>query len=81
MLERLHNCECHTFQQVINALVKTLPLSYEEARNLAFIVDGTGSAVVYEGDIEKCELVANNIVAWAGPGNETSLPLQVTIED
>ena len=77
----LHNCDCHTYEQVINALMKSLPLTYETAREYATLVDLTGAAVVYEGDVEKCELVANNIVAWAGPGSETGLPLKVTVEE
>jgi ATP-dependent Clp protease adaptor protein ClpS len=77
----LHNCDCHTYDQVIHALMKTLPLSYEAARDYATLVDLTGHAVVYEGELEKCELVANNIVAWAGLGKKTGLPLQVTVEE
>jgi ATP-dependent Clp protease adaptor protein ClpS len=77
----LHNCDCHTYEQVITALMKTLPLSFEAARDYASLVDLTGAAVVYEGDQEKCELVANNIVAWAGLGKNTGLPLQVTVEE
>jgi ATP-dependent Clp protease adaptor protein ClpS len=77
----LHNCDCHTYDQVIHALVKTLPLSVETAREYATLVDLTGAAVVYEGELEKCELVANNIVAWAGMGKDTGLPLQVTVEE
>lgn len=77
----LHNCECHTYEQVIVALMKTLPISQEAALEYATLVDMTGAAVVYEGDLEKCELVANNIVAWGGPGNKTGLPLQVTVEE
>lgn len=76
----LHNCECHTFDQVILALVKTLPISVDVAREYANVVDKTGSAVVFEGDLEKCELVASNIVQWAGPGS-TGQPLQVTVEE
>ena len=77
----LHNCDCHTYDQVIRALMKTLPLSFEAARDYATLVDMTGAAVVYEGDLEKCEMVANNIVAWAGLGAKTGLPLQVTVEE
>ena len=77
----LHNCDCHTYEQVIHALMKTLPLSFEAARDYATLVDLTGAAVVYEGDQEKCELVANNIIAWAGLGRKTGLPLQVTVEE
>ncbi|MBW3622687.1 MAG: ATP-dependent Clp protease adaptor ClpS [Armatimonadetes bacterium] len=77
----LHNCDCHTYEQVIRALMKTLPLSFEAARDYATLVDMTGAAVVYEGDLEKCEMIANNIVAWAGLGSKTGLPLQVTVEE
>ncbi len=77
----LHNCDCHTFDQVIHALVKTLSIGVDAAFEYAYLVDRTGVAVVYEGDLEKCELVANNIVAWAGPGSREGLPLKVTVEE
>jgi ATP-dependent Clp protease adaptor protein ClpS len=77
----VHNCACHTFDQVILALMKTLPMSYDAALDFATLVDLTGAAVVYEGDLERCELIAENIIAWAGPGNGTRLPLKVTVEE
>jgi ATP-dependent Clp protease adapter protein ClpS len=77
----VHNCECHTFHQVINALMKSLPMSYEDAESFATLVHLTGAAVVYEGDLEKCELIANSIIAWAGPGGKGGHPLKVTVEE
>ena len=77
----VHNCACHTFDQVILALMKSLPITVEAARDIAMLVHLTGAAVVYEGDLEKCELVANSIIAWAGPGSRTDLPLKVTVEE
>jgi ATP-dependent Clp protease adaptor protein ClpS len=76
----LHNCSCHTFQQVIVALVKSLNMSTDQAEQLAWMVHLTGAAVVYEGDVERCELIASQIEAWAGPGS-TGLPLKVTVEE
>jgi ATP-dependent Clp protease adapter protein ClpS len=78
----VHNCHCHTFQQVVLALTKSLPMGVEEAYEFATLVHLTGAAVVYEGELEKCELIANNIIAWAGPGNDDKkLPLKVTVEE
>jgi len=77
----VHNCKCHTFDQVIHALMKSLPMGRDEAESFAMLVHLTGAAVVYEGDLEKCELIANSIIAWAGPGSRTKLPLQVTVEE
>jgi ATP-dependent Clp protease adapter protein ClpS len=78
----VHNCHCHTFQQVILGLTKSLPMGAEEAYEFATLIHLTGAAVVYEGELEKCELIANNIIAWAGPGNnEKKLPLRVTVEE
>ena len=76
----VHNCDCHTFEQVILALVKSLPMTTDQAHEFATLVHLTGAAVVYEGDLEKCELIANNIVRWAGPGSGARLPLNVTVE-
>jgi len=76
----LHNCDCHTFGQVIFALVKTLNISADHAEQIAWSVHLTGAAVVYEGDVERCELVAKELEAWAGPGS-TGLPLKVTVEE
>lgn len=75
----MHNCDCHSFAQVIRALVKTLGMSADQAEQTAWTVHLTGSAVVYEGDLERCELVARELEAWAGPG-QTGLPLKVTVE-
>ena len=77
----VHNCPCHTFDQVIHALMKSLPMSFDTAHEFATLVHFIGAAVVYEGDQEKCELIANSIIAWAGPGKRTKLPLQVTVEE
>jgi ATP-dependent Clp protease adapter protein ClpS len=76
----LHNCDCHDFLQVIVALVKALAMSVERAHQMAWTVHLTGSAVVYEGDLERCELIAKEIEAWAGLGS-TGLPLKVTVEE
>ena len=75
----VHNCDCHDFDQVILALMKSLPMSSDDAESFANLVHSTGRAIVYDGDLEKCEMVCENIIAWAGKGL-AGLPLKVTIE-
>lgn len=54
----LFNCECHTFAQVIERLMKAVGCAFVEAQQLAQTVHTTGSAVVYRGTKADCERVA-----------------------
>lgn len=54
----LLNCECHTFDQVERQLIKAIHCSLVKAREIAWTVHTTGSAVVYSGPRERCEAVA-----------------------
>jgi len=62
----LYNCECHTYQQVIDLLCRAVPrMTPSRAFELAYKIDHTGSAVVYEGAIAVCERTAE-ILAGGG---------------
>jgi hypothetical protein len=64
----LHNCDCHTFGQVIFALVKTLNISADHAEQIAWSVHLTGAAVVYEGMLSGASLLRKS---WKpGPAPE-----------
>ncbi|MBI5631635.1 MAG: ATP-dependent Clp protease adaptor ClpS [Elusimicrobia bacterium] len=54
----LHNCECHTFDQVERQLIKAIRCSLSQARRFSMEVHTQGSAVVYHGARERCEAVA-----------------------
>lgn len=54
----LFNCECHTFAQVIEQLIKATGCSFADAQAHAHAVHHTGSAVVYRGTKPECERVA-----------------------
>src|SRR2546429_8728165 len=42
----LHNCECHTFEQVVKQLQKAIACSEAEGWEIAWQVHNTGKAVV-----------------------------------
>src|SRR5258705_12509611 len=42
----LHNCDCHTFDQVVKQLMKAIACSEERGWELAWQVHNTGKAVV-----------------------------------
>lgn len=54
----LFNCNCHSFDDVEKQLIKAIHCSLSKARNFAWKVHTTGSAVVYSGHKERCEAVA-----------------------
>lgn len=54
----LFNCECHTFDQVEDQLIKAIRCTLGRARAIAFEVHSEGLSVVYEGPRERCEAVA-----------------------
>ncbi|MDO8546427.1 MAG: ATP-dependent Clp protease adaptor ClpS [Nitrospirales bacterium] len=62
----LYNCDCHTYQQVIDLLCRAVPqMTPSRAFELAYRIDHTGSAVVYEGSLAICERAAS-ILAGGG---------------
>ena len=50
----LFNDEWHSFDEVINQIVKAVKCSYEEARSFAFEAHVKGKAVVFKGELSKC---------------------------
>ncbi len=59
----LYNCECHSFDQVERILIKAVRCGLAQARAYSTEVDSKGSAVVYQGALERCEAVADVIAA------------------
>lgn len=50
----LYNDEIHTFDEVINQLIKATGCSSSEAEKLAWTVHTEGKATVFEGPFEEC---------------------------
>ena len=68
----VYNCDCHTYQQVIDLLCRAVPqMTPSRAFELAYRIDHMGSAEVYEGPLKTCERVASML---AGGG------LRVTVQ-
>jgi len=55
----LHNCDCHTFEQVVAQLMKAIGCSQERGWELAWQVHNTGRAVVKVGAETECVRVGN----------------------
>ncbi len=55
----LYNDDWHTFEEVINQLIKAVKCSYEEARDFTFEVHTKGKAIVYNGDLNNCLKVSS----------------------
>lgn len=55
----LHNCDCHTFEQVVRQLQKAIGCSEAEGWEIAWQVHNTGKAVVKVGPEEECVRVGN----------------------
>jgi ATP-dependent Clp protease adaptor protein ClpS len=57
----LFNCDCHSFEQVEGILLKAVRCGLAQARAYSWEVHSKGSAVVYQGALERCEAVADVI--------------------
>lgn len=55
----LYNDDWHSFEEVINQLMKALNCSFEKARGFAFEAHVKGKSVVFEGKLEKCLKIAS----------------------
>jgi ATP-dependent Clp protease adaptor protein ClpS len=55
----LHNCDCHTFEQVVTQLMKAIGCSEEKGWELAWQVHNTGKAVVKVASETECVRVGN----------------------
>ena len=59
----LHNCDCHTFEQVVKQLQKAIACSEEDGWKIAWQVHHTGKAVVKVGAEAECVRVGNILAA------------------
>jgi len=59
----LFNCDCHSFEQVEAILVKAVRCGLAQARAYSWEIHSKGSAVVYQGALERCEAVADAIAS------------------
>jgi ATP-dependent Clp protease adapter protein ClpS len=55
----LHNCDCHTFEEVVKQLMKAIACSEARGWELAWQVHNTGKAVVKVGSETECVRVGN----------------------
>src|SRR5439155_718888 len=63
----LHNCDCHTFEQVVKQLQKAIACSESKGWEIAWQVHNTGKAVVKIGPEKECVRVGNILAATIGP--------------
>lgn len=61
----LWNCECHTFEQVTQQLMKAIACSHDEGMAIAWRVHNDGRAVVRIGPRGECERVGR-VLAQVG---------------
>ena len=59
----LHNCDCHTFEDVAKQLIKAIGCSEDRAWEIAWEVHNTGKAVVKVGPETECVRVGNILAA------------------
>jgi ATP-dependent Clp protease adapter protein ClpS len=55
----LFNDDWHTFDDVINQVMRAVHCSFEKARDYAFEVHVKGKACVYTGELQKCLKVSS----------------------
>lgn len=79
----LHNDDDHTFQYVIDVLMKLFALPLEKAFILTNQVHNQGKSIVWSGTLELAELKRDQVVGF-GPDfyapKKVEYPLGVTIE-
>jgi hypothetical protein len=59
----LFNCDCHSFQEVAAQLVCAIQCDFQRGLALANVIHLTGSASVFWGSRESCEIVAEKLAA------------------
>jgi ATP-dependent Clp protease adaptor protein ClpS len=59
----LFNCDCHTFDEVENVVMKATRCTLSRARQISNEIHTRGAAVVFDGPRERCEAVAETISA------------------
>jgi ATP-dependent Clp protease adaptor protein ClpS len=55
----LYNDDWHTFDEVINQLIKATECTYDKARGFAFEVHVKGKAIVFNGPLNQCLKVSS----------------------
>jgi len=55
----MHNCDCHTFDDVVRQLIKAISCSEDRAWEIAWEVHNTGKSVVKVGPETECVRVGN----------------------
>lgn len=55
----LFNDEWHSFEEVIEQIIKATGCAYDKAEDLTWEVHNAGKAMVYEGDMGECLRVSN----------------------
>lgn len=50
----LFNDDWHTFDEVINQIIKAIKCNFEKARDFAFEVHVKGKAIIYSGSLNEC---------------------------
>jgi ATP-dependent Clp protease adaptor protein ClpS len=55
----LYNDDWHTFDEVIDQLIKAINCSYERAREFAFEVHTKGKSIVFTGSLDSCLKVSS----------------------
>jgi ATP-dependent Clp protease adapter protein ClpS len=55
----LFNDDWHSFEEVINQIIKAVQCSYDMARGYAFEAHVKGKAVVYNGELNQCLKVSS----------------------
>ena len=55
----LYNDDWHTFEEVINQLIKAINCEFETARDITFQVHINGKALVFTGDMKDCLRVSS----------------------
>ena len=57
----LYNCDCHTFDEVILQLQKSIGCDLEKAEALAVEAHISGRVIAFSGDFDECERVAASL--------------------
>jgi ATP-dependent Clp protease adaptor protein ClpS len=55
----LYNDDWHTFEEVINQLIKAINCTFEKARDYAFEVHVKGKSIVFNGSMKDCLRVSS----------------------
>jgi ATP-dependent Clp protease adaptor protein ClpS len=67
----VYNCDCHTYQQVIDLFCRFIPgMTSSKAFELAYRIDHQGEAVVFAGETAQAEEIAGKL---AGGGLRVSV--------